>query len=99
MAVLSKNGTELARLEKHSETPEDPDIAKRLNRLAFMSNGWILESSKVWFRDPYTRRRDGLRVHRFGWRRWRRIKKDREVPEAVASLVDRFRKQGWEVAR
>jgi hypothetical protein len=95
MAKLSANGRELARMSKARDLTLEQDDSCSWERktYSFRSNGWILEKRDVLFRPgPYDR---APYRHSWGWTRYRRVKKGRDVVAVVASLVETLREKEW----
>lgn len=108
MAVLSKNGFELARITKTVDLRErelrafesdDSRLLEETTSISVRSNRHILKRHSGKFADRY--RSNGIRPHDWGWKQWRKWNgpNDDAFRAFVARYCDKFESAGWTVER
>ena len=86
MAVLSKNGHEVARLTRQRPTDDDGFSLWRRVEYSVRANRWILQKLTVRF--PGTEYK-GEYSHNYGWKRHARLKVTGNLERWLQSKVDR----------
>jgi hypothetical protein len=74
MATLRANGNELLRIEKIIDNPTSALTVWERETVSYRTNGVVLRKYDVRF-EPDRYNPEG-RFHSFGWKRWKRAKKD-----------------------
>lgn len=95
MAKLSANGrVEVARWMYDTDTPDSDSTTWNRTTLALMSDGNLLQKYDCRFK-PDTFSPDG-RYHSYGWKKYRRMKKDADLDKVVQDLDESLvRRRLW----
>lgn len=99
MACLSKNGYELLRLSKANDrTPTEKfdTVIWEKTAISYRSNRQVMKQEAVKFAaGPCDNGKP--RHHNYGWKRWRSIKRDRDMFDVAAQHAQSMSARGWNV--
>jgi hypothetical protein len=100
MATLHANGNELLRIEKIIDNPTSSLTIWERNTLSYRTNGIVLRKYDVRF-EPDRYNPEG-RFHSFGWKRWKRAKKDADggilgIAQRMAAKIRNNPNTKWKI--